>query len=57
MGTENAQMKVIKWERIWDDNREKKNMKREREYLLQLQFELLTSKESKIVATAKPKNV
>ena len=30
---------------------------REREYLLQLQFELLTSKESKIVATAKPKNV
>ena len=38
MGTENAQMKVIKWERIWNDNREKKyeEREREREYLLQL---------------------
>ena len=28
---ENADMRIIKWERVWNDNREEKNWERERE--------------------------
>ena len=31
VGTENVEMWVIKWEKLWNDNREKKNGERERE--------------------------
>ena len=39
MGIENVEMWVIKWEKFWNDNREKKNGEREREkwYSLKLQ--------------------
>ena len=59
MGTENAQMKVIKWERIWNDNREKKKYEeRERERERERIFATTISwvaMESKIVAILKPK--
>ena len=31
MEIENADMRIIKWERVWNDNREEKNWERERE--------------------------
>ena len=31
MKTKNSEMKVIKWERVWNDNREEKNGESERE--------------------------
>ena len=31
VGIENVEMWVIKWEKFWNDNREKKNGERERE--------------------------
>ena len=31
VGIENAQMRVIKWKIVWNDNRKNKNWERERE--------------------------
>ena len=31
MEIENADMRIIKWEIVWNDNREEKNWERERE--------------------------
>ena len=31
MGIENVEMRVIKWERVWNDDREEKNGQRQKE--------------------------
>ena len=31
MGIKNAKMRVIKWERVWNDDREEKNGERQKE--------------------------
>ena len=41
MGIENVEMWVIKWEKFWNDNREKKNGERERQR--QMIFTKITS--------------
>ena len=53
MEIENADMRIIKWERVWNDNREEKNWERERERGMKFPITASqTAKERKIGVTA-----